>query len=241
LAQQQTDAALRTAESARLLTQDVNTLGRLALLRSDIQYARSQTTAALVECAEACRLVPGDVEYLLRRSQLQAELGDHEARLKDLQSACQANPSVVLSNERIEAQIDAGQAETALVKIEKELAESRWRSSWLIRRARANRELGDLPAARRDLEAAIAEINTRLNPERPDVTLLVDRGLAYAMLGETSAAQADLAAASAAHGGRALLYRLNKELQVASPEKSTSSSISTPTGATSATSSLTTR
>jgi hypothetical protein len=99
------------------------------------------------------------------------------------------------------------------------LSESRWQSSWLIRRARARQKLGETAAAKKDLQAAIVEINTRLRPERPDVTLLVDRGLAHALLGNVRAAQADLAAARAASADRALLFRLTKALPATAPAK----------------------
>jgi tetratricopeptide (TPR) repeat protein len=212
LAQGRPDDAWASGEQARRLAATAVERGRVHMLRAEVHTARGRAEAALAECADACRLVPGEVEWLLRRSQLHRALGRHADRIDGLEAACQANPSVVLKTELIDARIDAGRAAAALPEIERELADSRWQSSWLIRRARARRQLGDASAAEQDLRAAVAEINQRLHPARPDVTLLADRGLAHALLGDTRAAHADLAAARALKADAWVVDRLASAL-----------------------------
>ena len=90
----------------------------------------------------------------------------------------------VLEIERVEALIDAGQFREALPLIETELNDSRIKSSWLIRRARAQLGLGKKADAERDLQEALDEIATRLNPTTPDVPLLLDKALSLELLGQ---------------------------------------------------------
>lgn len=101
--------------------------------------------------------------------------------------------SIVLRNNWIDTSLTAGQTEEVLPLIEKEIASSRFRSSWLIRRARARLIDNQHKFANADLRAALREITPRINPERPDLTLIADRGLALALLGKTNEARADLA------------------------------------------------
>jgi tetratricopeptide (TPR) repeat protein len=212
LEQKRTDQALATSDKAKELAKSNVEQARVYMLRSDIQHARGKNDLAVAECEEACRLAPDEIDCLLRRSQLYLALGKHAERLKGLESARAANPSVVLTIEWIEARIEAGQAKQALADIDKELADSRWQSSWLIRRARALKKLGREAEAKQALTAAVAEINKRLSPTRPDVTLIVDRGIAQAMLGNTRAAQADLTAARERKADSWLLNKLAQQM-----------------------------
>ena len=72
----------------------------------------------------------------------------------------------------------------ALPVIETELADSRIKSSWLIRRARVQLGLGKKAEAERDLRDALKEIGGRLNPKVPDASLLLGKALAHELLGE---------------------------------------------------------
>src|SRR5690606_16164487 len=111
-------------------------------------------TAALAECDAACRLVPSQTEWMLVRDRLQAELGRHVERVRDLTAAAQMNPSAAISIALIEAKIDAGQNADVLPEIESQLASSRWRASWLLRRGRVLLALGRVEEATRDLRLA---------------------------------------------------------------------------------------
>ncbi len=166
----------------------------LHMARAEIFRAQGDYKKALEDCQQALRLQAGDVEWYLSRSHLQAELGKHKERLAGLEQGIKQTGGVVLENERVEALIDAGQQRAALALIEPQLADSRWQSSWLIRRARARLGLGEKEKAREDLRAAIAEINERFGPFNafnPDLTLLVDRGVAEALLGDLASARKD--------------------------------------------------
>ena len=204
------DDARSTIETASRLASAAAQQAAVHMIRCDIASATGQHKEALEECEHACRLVPSQVEWLLRRSRIQAELGEHKSRIAALEAARAQNASAVLGIELVEAKLDAGQADQVLAEIEAELADSRWQSSWLIRRARAWLLLDEKAKADADLDAAIAEINLRLNPRRPDVSLLADRGLAYALLGQMKEATADLEAAQQRTVDAESLNRLKK-------------------------------
>ena len=173
----------------------------LHMVRAEIFRAQGDYKKALEACHQALQLQAGDVDWYLTRSQLQAQLGKHQERLAGLEQGIKQTGGVVLENERVEALIDAGQHRAALALIEPQLQDSRWQSSWLIRRARARLGLGEKEKARADLRAAIAEINERFGPFdafNPDLTLLLDRGVAEALLGDLSSARKDFQQARAA-------------------------------------------
>ncbi|HYV30346.1 MAG TPA: hypothetical protein VEO53_04455, partial [Candidatus Binatia bacterium] len=93
------------------------------------------------------------------------------------------------------------------------LAETRWRSSWLIRRARVRLGCGEAAGGHADLLAAIGELNQRLLcGAHPDPGLLAERGLAFALLGDTSLAKRDLSAARKLGADRSALRPLELAL-----------------------------
>ena len=100
--------------------------------------------------------------------------------------------SIVVRNNWIDAALTAGQAKAVLPIIREELSSSRFRSSWLIRRARASLILKKKDAAQADLRKALVEIAPRINSERPDFTLIADRGLIHALMGTKTRAIHDL-------------------------------------------------
>jgi hypothetical protein len=109
-----------------------------------------------------------------------------------LKKSLNRTESIVVRNNWIDAALTAGQTEAVLPLIEKELSSSRFRSSWLIRRARASLILKRKEAAQADLREALVEIAPRINPERPDFTLISDRGLIHALMGNKTRAKNDL-------------------------------------------------
>ena len=108
-----------------------------------------------------------------------------------LKQSWQRTHSIVIFNQWVDTALTAGQTTEVLPHIEHELENSRLRSSWLIRRARARLILDQKSQAESDLQEALAEINKRLNPNRPDLTLIADRGLIHALLGNQEAAKTD--------------------------------------------------
>lgn len=109
-----------------------------------------------------------------------------------LKKSLNRTKSIVVRNNWIDAALTAGQTKAVLPIIEKELSSSRFRSSWLIRRARASLILKRKEAAQADLRKALVEIAPRINPERPDFTLIADRGLIHALMGNKTLAKNDL-------------------------------------------------
>jgi len=109
-----------------------------------------------------------------------------------LKKSLNRTKSIVVRNNWIDAALTAGQTKAVLPIIENELSSSRFRSSWLIRRARASLILKRKEAAQTDLREALVEIAPRINPKRPDFTLIADRGLIHALMGNKTQAKNDL-------------------------------------------------
>lgn len=211
LAQGKKTGALKIVERVMNVRASDPERAALHMVRAEIYRALGDDKKALDDCQRALDLQAGDVDWYLIRSQLQERLGKHKERLAGLEQGIKLTGSAVLENERIEALIDAGQHRAALALIEPQLQDSRWQSSWLIRRARARLGLGDKDKAREDLRAAIEEINGRFGPFtafNPDLALLADRGVARALLGEHEAAKKDFQQARAAGVDESFLSRL---------------------------------
>jgi SWI/SNF-related matrix-associated actin-dependent regulator 1 of chromatin subfamily A len=186
------------------------------MARSAAARAAGDPAAAAAACDAACRLCPGEAEWVLLRSRLQAALGRHGERVRDLAAAAERNPSAAVAVELVEAKIDARLFAEVLDEVEAGLAASRRRASWLLRRGRALAGLGRQAEAASDLRSAVDEIDGRLSPGRPDAALLAERALALALLGEDEAARADLAAAEAAGADTSMTRRVTRVLAAGS-------------------------
>lgn len=188
----------------------------LLLTRAEVRAAQGDAAAALADCDRAfAGAGEPELDWYLLRAQLQLRAGRAAAAAAGLRRGFEQTGNAVLEAEWIEALIDAGEARAALDRIEGPLAESRWRSSWLLRRARARLALGDTSRARGDAHAALRELDTRLQTPRPDPSLLLDRGLAHALLGDKAAARRDLDAARAAGAEAGATWRLESRLATA--------------------------
>ena len=212
LAQGKTNLALTTINHALGQPAPSTERGPLHIVRAEIYRAQHDYRKALADCDSAFREHTGELDWYLMRSQLQAQLGRNKARLTGLEQGIKATGSGVLETEWIDALIDAGQHKPALERIEAQLKDSRWQSSWLIRRARVRIGLGQRPAAREDLKSAVVEINQRLTPSSPDLTLLTDRGFASALLGDEESAKKDFQSARDAGAEEWVLSRLEAHL-----------------------------
>ena len=93
----------------------------------------------------------------------------------------------------IDALIDASEFHAALPLIDLELSDRRWKSSWLIKRARTLQGLGRDAEAISDLHTALTEIQSRLDSARPDLLLLADQGVIHALLNQPKKARSCLA------------------------------------------------
>jgi len=188
LAQEKLVQACDNATRSLALMEDGADRGPVYLLRAQIHAARGNATEALADCEFAGR--KDDIDWYLLRSQVQAQLGKFDDRANGLKAGFDRNGSIVLEIEWVEAMIDAGQFRAALERIEQHLNHLRLRSSWLLRRARANKGLSREYQA--DTRAALEEIERRFNADHPEPTLLLDRATAFALLGKTDQARRDL-------------------------------------------------
>ncbi len=150
-------------------------------LKSEKLYSKKEYADADLHCDKAISHdKQNDLSLILFKSHLLWKLDKLDERVDFLTKAMGTNASAVLINTWIDAHIDAGKG--ALVKkiITKEMNESRFQSSWLIRLALC--EAG--PGAKVYAQQAVTEIKTRLNLDHPDVTLLMDLARAYSIQGE---------------------------------------------------------
>jgi tetratricopeptide (TPR) repeat protein len=171
------------------------------ILQSEWELARGNSDEAMAACQKAFREDPhGMVDWYLLRSRIQEGMGRFAERVAGLRAGHQRLGSVVLRNAWVDASLDAGMFANIEPLIEEQLAKSRLKSSWLIRRGRLRVGMASEQAAHEDLKAAIVELDRRIHPERPDAALLIDRGWARVLLGDVRAARRDLALARK-HGG----------------------------------------
>jgi len=213
LLQGQRRAALRTIERAMSFVPDEASRSPLRMIKAEIFAESGKMAAALSECDRALAGSGGaELDWYLTRSQIQCRLGRYAEAADGLQRGFELTGSAVLEVESIDARIDAGQYEKALPKVEAALADTRWQSSWLLRRARIRLGQGQIAAAHQDLAVAIVEMNRRLNPAHPEAGLLSERGFAYALLGDLSLAKRDLASARKGGADPASLRRLELTL-----------------------------
>lgn len=179
------DAAL--AQVARALTLDTEEpadTAALRMLRAEIYRSKNEPKKSLEDCDAALKLHRRNPEWYIFRSDIHRRLKLPQERLAGIEEGIAQTGAGVLEIERVEAMLDAGQPAAALKIIETELADSRLKSSWLIRRARAFQALGKKNEALTDLTDALDEIAVRLNPKTPDAPLLLDKALAHELRGE---------------------------------------------------------
>ena len=162
-------------------------------LSAELAQMRGNRNKALKICEDIQKEFPDHDEtidlfhaYLL----IKDEKASEAAQL--LQQAYHRTHGVVLRNSWIDASLLAGEIESVWPVIQKELADSRFKAAWLIRRARVAQLQGAREQMQKDLKLALAELETRINSERPDLTLISDRGLALAMKGDKELAKKDL-------------------------------------------------
>jgi tetratricopeptide (TPR) repeat protein len=186
-----TNEALRTVSRALKNPAEGPERAGLFVIRAEILRSRREYQKALKDVEAAIAEHAGQVEWYLLRSQLQARLKRHKERVVGLEEGIKETASGVLQAERIDALIDNGEYAEALAKIESEIKDSRWQSSWLIRRARVRIASGEKEGAEEDLKTAIAELNRRIVASTPDPQLLLDRGQAHQLLGEVEEALRD--------------------------------------------------
>ena len=178
------DALATVTRALTIKTDEPADTASLRILRAEILRSQNENKKALEDCDVGLRLHKQNPEWYLLRSDLHRRLKLPKERLAGIAEGITATGAGVLEIEHIEALLDSGQFNAALTTIGTELAQSRIKSSWLIRRARAFLGLGKKAEAEADLKAALEEITPRLNARTPDAPLLMDKALALDLLGE---------------------------------------------------------
>jgi tetratricopeptide (TPR) repeat protein len=190
LTARQPTKARHTADHALKLATTADQRANIHILRAEAYQLELKPKDALAATQLAFQAIPqGEIEWFLLRSECQRALGLHQQRIDNLAAGLKIHPSAVLKSHWIDALIDASQFAKALKEIDPELTDRRWKSSYLIKRARALIGLDRKADTETALLAALSEIAPRLNPKRPDPILLADQGIAYALLGQKAKAQ----------------------------------------------------
>ena len=179
-----TEALATIARGLTVKTDDPSDYAALRMLRAEIFRSQNEHKKALEDCDAGLRLHKANPEWYLLRSDIQRRLKMNKERIAGLEEGIRETGAGILAIDRVEAQMDAGQWAAALATIDNELRDSRIKSSWLIRRARAFIGLGKKAEADADLKVAMEEISRRIDPKNPDAPLLLDKALIYEMLGE---------------------------------------------------------
>jgi len=193
LASNKPNQALKPANQALQLCQTPSQRANCHILRAEAYHRSQQAKPSLEACQLAFREIPrGEIEWFLLRSENQLALGHHRQRISDLKTGYSLHHSAVLKAHWVDAMIDASRFQAALPIINGELSDRRWKSSWLIKRARCLRGLDRNPEAHSDLHTALNEIKSRLNSSRPDPLLLADQGIIHALLSQPEQARSCL-------------------------------------------------
>lgn len=201
------EATLRAETLVRELPDNANTgIHADVLALNGLVYAELGRWNDAAELFRQSIAVRPDVTYVVMRSRVLAHLPERrDEQLQSLRSHWESTQSPVILRELCDTLLRADGDSTAreLVEaseiIERELADNRLRSAWLIRRALLNHSRGHASAVEADLQAALAELAPRIDPTVPDCELLVQRGQAHALLGDIAQARADLRRAELRH------------------------------------------
>jgi hypothetical protein len=129
------------------------------------------------------------VDWLLGKAQLLWNLAQYDAAEAALRSATQQNPSEALKRAWYEALIRCGRLDEAQQHIEAGLQKARWKSTWLLLRARLYAARGESARARAGALAALTEMDQRLQGESPNPFLIADKAQALALMGQHAQAQ----------------------------------------------------
>ena len=132
------------------------------------------------------------VDWFLGESRSLKRLKRIDDALQALETAMQKNPSTVLRRAWIEMLIHGDKIHEAEKQISAGLARARWKSSWLLLRARLHLAQKNSEAAQQDARTALSEISRRQSPGSVNPFLAADRGLALLILGREEEAKADL-------------------------------------------------
>ena len=168
-------------------------------LRGEVHLAYCHWNEAAADFSVVVKSRPEEVQWSLWLAEALQRLGRYSECLTELRESYALTGSPVIRAKLCDALIEtaskdlsgespaAALIEEARAIIEHELADSRLKSAWRIRRAELLQLTEDQnpehrEEARRELSAAIEELNNRLSTNSPDPMLVKDRERALAML-----------------------------------------------------------
>lgn len=153
------------------------------------QSAQQDWSAALESWRAALESKRPEVDWFIGEAQCLQRLGRLEERSEALANAKSRNSSAVLERLWLGALVDTGQFEEAGAVIQREMENTRWKSSWLLLKARLERNRGNDKDARAAASQALQEIRTRQNHDNPDPYLVAEAAQAHALLGNHATAR----------------------------------------------------
>lgn len=188
-------------ETLQPLLESPSEIVRIAALalRGEIHLAYCQWNDAAADFSAALKSRPEEVQWALWQAEALQRLGRYSECLTALRESYVTTGSPVIRARLCDVLIEnaskdlSGELLPAVfideagAIIERELADSRLKSAWRIRRAQLlllteSQNPEHREEARRELNAALEELNNRLSTNSPDPKLVRDRQRALAML-----------------------------------------------------------
>jgi tetratricopeptide (TPR) repeat protein len=186
LAQKEYQAALKTTQRGIQTAPTPDQAASYHAIAAQAHEKLNNGEAASAAWDQALISTNPKVDWFLSKASLLQQMGNHQQARQSLESAIQKNPSTVLHRAWLEALIQCGDTATAAPHIEAGLERSRWKSSWLLLRARLHVADKNTLAAHQDAQAALQEINTRLNPNSENPYLNIAREKSLTILQQTT-------------------------------------------------------
>ena len=159
-------------------------------LRARVFSRQHRWLDALEAWRGALRSPHPEIDWFLGEAECLARLARHPERVEALAQSMTRNPSIVLRRAWIRALVDAGEFEVAFREIDRGMSKARWKSSWLLLRARIHGETQDIAEQKMDAMAAWLELRNRVRSALSDPYLVKDAAWALGYLGERDQALA---------------------------------------------------
>lgn len=149
-----------------------------------------------------------EIDWYLGHAACLRALGRSNDAVDALAEARTKNPSAAIHRAWLSALIDANRIDQAMDEINRGLDQARFKSAWLILRARAHNARQEPDQALRDAQSALEEITARLQSNTPDGYLVASAGAALLLLGDSEAAEAQFEKARTLHVPETYLSQL---------------------------------
>ena len=178
------------AQRGLALDENAASLAPFHALRARVFYRQHRWLDALEAWRGALRSPHPEIDWFLGEAECLARLARHPERVEAIAQAMTRNPSIVLRRAWIRALVDAGEFEVAFREIDRGMSKARWKSSWLLLRARIHGENQRVAEQKVDAMAAWLELRNRVRSALSDPYLVKDAAWALGYLGECDQALA---------------------------------------------------